>query len=119
MSRLAIRSNSFEDFKRDLKKWLQDNPEKTRLDGKDQGPNREIYAEFTLHEIDSLSGSVCFHGDTKTDQLKRVIGLDIEDFLIMPPQKGKRSWRFHFKSDYNPQNDRARNGFFAYIKKAA
>jgi hypothetical protein len=115
-----ISLDSYGKFQEWLKNdWFPNNPMAVQLDGQTIAvPNRAVKVTFLIQEIPNLTGRVSLHGDTTVEALKIFADSPIEDFIIVPPQKGDSfvNWRFHHKSIHNYNHDASADGMFAYIK---
>ncbi len=112
--------NSFKKFQEWLKNtWFPNNPNAVQLDGSTTAQsNRKIVCTFDLNEVPNLEGRVSLHGDTTVAALEKILKSEINDFLIVPPQRGEKfvNWRFHHKSIHGFDNDTSADGMFAYVK---
>ncbi|KAB8033607.1 hypothetical protein [Fluviispira multicolorata] len=111
----------FDSFK-ELKEWListwfPQNTKAVQLDGSNKNKsNMKVIVSFNTSEIPNLNAKISLHGDTKKEALSMLITSEIEDFIIIPPQKKAKYWRLHFKGTHEYENDSVANGLYAYLK---
>lgn len=109
---------SFGDLKNWLNTtWLPANGASAQLDGQAiRTPNRKVFVTFDLGEIPNLTAQISLHGDTTIEALRAVAASNIEDFIIVPPQRKATKWRLHLKGTHDYDNDETANGLYAYVK---
>ena len=110
---------SFTDLQNWLKDWFIKNPNAVQLDGSFiEKKNPRICVTMELAGVGCLTGKVSFNGDTKVCALKEIVNSSLNDFVIVPPQNGKKNWRFHFGKTLNYSNVANSDGLYAFFKES-